>query len=191
MNNSGSDIFYTIIASLMASNGLISNSMTGIIGSMLVSPYSNPIIQIGKGIDDGIIDLTSITHLVIYMIISITIGFVYYKLYSYIEKDEDWSASEDNEILESLTYGRYGTYLTTTIYAILVGFVIRFMIEKGQNDSALIGCAIGISLLPAMTKTGIYIAKGDYIKSYNSCRITLFNILGFLIGYYSIGKVIN
>ena len=190
MNQHHINIFYTGFASLMASNGLISNSMTGIIGSMLVSPYSNTIIQIGSGLEENRLDTTAITHLIIYMTMSIAIGFMYYKLYSNIEHDEDLSVSfHDNEQLESMTYGRYGTYLSTTIYAIFVGSVIRFMMKTGHNISANIGCAIGISLLPAMAKTGIYLAKCNYEKSYNSCRVTLFNILGFLIGFYSIGKL--
>ena len=69
MSTFNMDSIYTILASIMSANGLISNNITGVIGSMLVSPYGNPLISVAKDLTNGFVNINEVGKLSAYIII--------------------------------------------------------------------------------------------------------------------------
>lgn len=180
------NILFLIIACFMSAIGLDTNNKTMLIGSMLVSPFSIPFLKFIKNIfDDKYNNLNLLSELLIFIIVSFLVGFIYGKFNIYnvpIVK----TINDTNEEIEILSNSKY--YLHTFIYSIISGIVIYLSFNKMKKSYNLInlaGVSIGLSLLPPLVNSGMLFSRNnelDYHKSFNSLKLSIINIVGLLIG---------
>lgn len=187
------DSKFTLAGSVLAANGLIGNSGAGIIGSMLVSPYMNPVLAFSNGLVNGNVNTNEAGKLAAYILISVLVGMVYFKLYTrYFGNDANLTVSgHDHSEMNGRTDGRPGVYIHAFIYAFVAGLVISFMVI-GLNDvsvGTMVGLGIGASLLPPAVNAGLFLAMGDNTKAMNSLLLTLVNIMAVVAGYVTYAKL--
>lgn len=171
------DIIYTILASIMASIGLDTNNLTALIGSMLVSPLSNPIINImnNEPIQKNIL------LLLIYIIICISIGIIYHKfVYTLIK---DFKITDE---MKSRGINKKFDYIYDIMYAIIAGICIymgsNILNRQVNNMPVLIGVSIGISILPSFVNSGIMFSSGNYSNGVYSSILGLIYLIGLMGG---------
>ena len=171
------------IASILASNALISNSTAGVIGSMLISPYLEPV--------KLFLDTKHPSHLLnLGVLILIVVGYVYHIIYAtYFEKNEHLTVSNhDQSEMESRTDGRIGTYINAFIYAFFAGVVLRLN-KHSKEITNIIGIGIGASLLPPVVNCGLHFSKNEYEKGVNSLKLSIVNIIAIIVGYMGTNSV--
>jgi uncharacterized hydrophobic protein (TIGR00271 family) len=180
------NIFFLIIACFMSAIGLETNNKTMLIGSMLVSPFSIPFLKFIKNIfDNKYNNLNLLFELLIFIIVSFLFGFIYGKFNIY--NIPNFKTNNDtNKEIENLSNSKY--YLHTFIYSIISGIVIYLSfnkMKKSYNLINLVGVSVGLSLLPPLVNSGMLFSRNnesDYIKSFNSFKLSIINIVGLLIG---------
>jgi uncharacterized hydrophobic protein (TIGR00271 family) len=177
---------FLIIACIMAAIGLDINSSTMVIASMIISPLSAPILTFIKNIfNKKYNNLNLLYELLIFIFISILLGFIYGKFNVYnvpIEK----TINNNNEEIESRSNGKY--YLQAFLFAVISGLAIYLSfnkIKKSYNLLNLIGVGIGASLLPPLVNSGILLSRHteiDNIKAFYSFKLSIINIIGLITG---------
>ena len=152
---------YTIIASVIAGCGLISNSMPAIIASMIVSPLLQPIanklvgkhkIKNSKLITLMLILLAIFTGFVIGMLNNVT------ELFNY--ETESMNRIADLDVNNK----KYMKLLTEFVIAIAVGIGLPFAILN-QDATLLVAFGIAPSITPPLVNCGLYLANSLKYKS--------------------------
>ena len=188
MNSLKIDSILTLIASILASNGLVSGSGTSIIGSMLVSPLTNPLLEFAKNLSiDSYFNWYELGKLLLYIIMCIITGYIYFFIYYnifYGNKLLDTVRNQSFSEMIGRTDGRPGAFINTFIYAFLAGILLAFSyVNLEDNILVNVGVSIGTALLPPAVNCGALIAKKEYTNAAISLGMTGANVLGLVIGY--------
>lgn len=187
------DAIYTIFSSIISANGLISNSMATVIGSMLISPYLNPMNKFSQDYTSkGIINTNELIKIIIYFTISISIGYVYYSLYIkfFMSRDKLKVFERDHKIMEELADFKF---INIGICSFVIGAFLAFLTLKPYNsyNIVMVGVNIAVSLLPTVVNAGIYLARKDLTKSFYSLMKIIINMIMIFVGflfYYSLSQ---
>ncbi|MDO4319520.1 MAG: TIGR00341 family protein [Bacteroidales bacterium] len=183
----GPNIVILILAILIASLGLNTNSTAVIIGAMLISPLMGPIIGIGLGV--GIQDfellkrsMRSLTMAAVFSVIASTVYFVISPV-----------AEGHSELLARTS---------PTIYDVLIGFVGGgagiLAIGSRSKGNVIPGVAIATALMPPLCTAGYGLATWQlnyffgafYLFLINSIFICLATFIGVkLMKYKSVAAV--
>ena len=170
----------------MAAIGIDINSTTMVICSMLISPLANPILTFIKNIfNEKYNNMHLFYELVIFISIIFIIGFIYGK-FNFYHIPINKTINNNNQEIESRSDGKY--YMHAFLFTFIAGIVICLSLNKSNNSfnvSNLIGVGIGASLLPPIVNSGILFSRNtelDNIKSFNSFKLAIINILGLLAG---------
>ena len=167
-----------ILASFIAAIGFITNSQESIIGSMLISPLSGPLMGLVAALllFDVPSSLTSILYLILAFKLMIVIGACIGYFYRNQEPTDEMKK-------------RYSTpNRWTLINAIFIGTVFSIVtVSSGSSFAESIGAGIAISLLPPVVNCGVTVMNQtidmDTRKKnmWNTFLITLVNMLGITI----------
>ena len=170
----------------MAAIGIDINSTTMVICSMLISPLANPILTFIKNIfNEKYNNMHLFYELVIFISIIFIIGFIYGK-FNFHHVPINKTINNNNQEIESRSDGKY--YIHAFLFTFIAGYVVTLSLNKSNNSfniSNLIGVGIGASLLPPIVNSGILFSRNtelDNIKSFNSFKLAIINILGLLAG---------
>lgn len=160
----------TILSTLMASLGLLINSSSVIIGSMLIAPILSPVLSLALGFsmsDNKILSRSffTIVKSVAYSIFAAAILTTFFS-HEFQLTSEIMARTEPSLI--------YGTI------AILAGFAATLAQIKPQLGQKLPGVAISVALIPPLAVTGIGIAQFNWFIISQSLGLFLINILGIL-----------
>lgn len=139
-----------IIASIVAGLGLMSDSSTTVISSMLLSPIMGPVIGMSYGLviwDLPLIKKSAITELVS-LIICIFFGAILALLCSWTEMADGWATNE------MLSRGTRETFLIGIPIAFFSGLGVALSVLD-DSTSSLVGVAISASLLPPAVNCGL------------------------------------
>lgn len=183
----GTNSFILILAILIASLGLNTNSTAVIIGAMLISPLMGPIIGIGLGVgiyDFGLIK-RGLRNLSVAALISILASAVYFLISP---------VSEGHSELLART--------SPTIYDVLIGFVGGgagiIGIGSRSKGNVIPGVAIATALMPPLCTAGYglatwqmnYFIGATYLFIINSIYIALATFIGVkIMGYNPVAFV--
>lgn len=179
----GTNIVILVLAILIASLGLNTNSTAVIIGAMLISPLMGPIIGLGLGV--GIHDFQLIKvclrNLLMASLFSVAASTVYFLISP---------VSEGHSELLART--------SPTIYDVLIGFVGGgagiLAIASRSKGNVIPGVAIATALMPPLCTAGYGLATGQfnyfigafYLFLINSIYIAFATFIGVkLLGYKS------
>ena len=177
----GTNILILVLAILIASLGLNTNSTAVIIGAMLISPLMGPIIGIGLGV--GIHDFGLIKRALRNLVIAAGFSVVASTLYFLISP-----VSEGHSELLART--------SPTIYDVLIGFFGGgagiVAISSKSKGNVIPGVAIATALMPPLCTAGYGIATWQlnyffgafYLFLINSIYIAFATFIGVkLLGY--------
>ncbi|OGD66884.1 TIGR00341 family protein [Candidatus Campbellbacteria bacterium RIFOXYC2_FULL_35_25] len=165
------DFFLLVILSvLMATFGLLINSVSIIIGSMLIAPILYPILGLSLGV--VIADGKLITRSFYTLLKSVAFGIAGSAIITIFFSS---NFQMNPEILArtqpSLIYGTV---------AMIAGLAASFALIKPQLSATLPGTAISVALIPPLAVTGIGVARFDWGMITNSFILFLINAIGII-----------
>mmetsp|Transcript_7090 Transcript_7090/g.11224 ORF Transcript_7090/g.11224 Transcript_7090/m.11224 type:complete len:774 (-) Transcript_7090:103-2424(-) len=138
------------IASMLAAIGLVTNSVTVIVASMLVSPIMGPVLGLtfGSKIRDWPLVKSSLRNELMALLFCILIGALAGLIASFTSIAEDWPTNEME------TRGQVAGLISGIAIAIPSGMGVCLSV-LGGNTSSLVGVAISASLLPPAVNAGL------------------------------------
>jgi len=148
-----------IISSIVAGLGLMSDSSTTVISSMLLSPIMGPVIGMSYGLviwDIRLIKKSAVVELAS-IVICIFFGCILAVACSWTEMAEDWATGE------MLSRGTRQTFLVGVPIAFFSGLGVALSVLD-DSTSSLVGVAISASLLPPAVNCGILLLFAGQVK---------------------------
>lgn len=150
------EFFLMIIFSvLMATFGLLLNSPSVVIGSMLIAPLLSPVLGLSMGIvmADGKLISRSLTT----VLKSIAVAIPSSALVTLVAVSMGVLGPDmNNEIISRLQPG-----MMSAAVAVIAGLAASFAMMKPQLSATLPGVAISVSLIPPLAVTGMGVARFD------------------------------
>lgn len=168
----GSNFWYLVCSTILASIGLDTNSPAIIIGAMLISPLMYPILGVGLsiGIHDRETFTASIREFFYFILVSIIISTLYFILTPL--------GNPTNEII-----ARTKPTLLDVMVAIFGGIAGIVAGSRSKVTSAIPGVAIATALMPPLCVSGFGLATGNMEYFFGS--FYLFFINGVFIAFSS------
>jgi len=167
------DFFLMVILSVaMATFGLLIDSVTIIVGSMLIAPILYPIMGFSMGVvmGDGKLMRTASETIFKSFLFAVAVSAVTTLFFA----GTDYITG--NEILS-----RTVPALVHFGIALVAGFAVAFAIVKPQLSESLPGVAISVALVPPMSVVGIGIAQLNWLFVSKAFIVFLVNILGIFL----------
>ncbi|MCA9363153.1 DUF389 domain-containing protein [Candidatus Kaiserbacteria bacterium] len=169
------DYFYLIgLSTLMATLGLLLDSGSIVIGSMLIAPLMYPILGVSMGLVMMGDNVTLLTRAVNTLVKSLGAGLILSVLAAFFFGDETMYMSA--EVL-SRTEPTYHHLLV----AIVAGAAVAYMLAKPEWGDALPGVAIAVALIPPLATIGIGIAAVSAFIIKGATMILLLNLIGIIV----------
>jgi len=162
-------LFLLISATILATLGLLLNSSAVIIGSMVIAPFTWPILRIAYGIATA--DYSSLLRGIRLLIVSIgiilVVSFVLVKILSL------------TTLTDQIT-NRTAPTILDLIIALVAGSIAAFTLFSKKISQASAGVAIAASLLPPMCVGGIGLALGVPDVTIGGILLSVTNIVAIL-----------
>ncbi|MEO1784669.1 TIGR00341 family protein [Thermodesulfobium sp. 4217-1] len=159
-----------IIAALIATIGLITNSVAVIIGSMLISPLLEPIIGLGLAITTENNQL--IKKLIFKIIVSVILTIVFTTILTTISPLKE----PTTEIIS-----RTNPNLYDLLIALFSGIVGVYATIKNKNNLTIIpGVAIATAIIPPLSIIGFGIGTSSYLISMGAFLLFFTNFIAIL-----------
>jgi len=173
-------ILLNIISSIVAVFGLKTNSVYIIIGSMLISPFFNPIISsmvflVSKNFKDY---FKSLKTLLILLLSSVLVSLFFWFLLNFFGQLQNFNYLPPNISL-----------IDTFIVAVLMGVVGTLLWIWPDATNAGVGISIAISLVPPIANFTAGIVTNQYPIALNHLFILALNLLGIFIGAFFVLKI--
>ena len=181
MSKDVSNSYYTkmVLASLIASFALAGNSQEGVIGSMLVSSYSLPILAIVANLAVGGSISPGITGLIMGFVIMVLVGAGVGMLF------------KDDEPTEEMKRRYVAPDKWTFISALIIGTGFGLVsLSNGGNIVESTGLGVAVSLLPPCANIGLTMVKDKIPEEKrkemmkNTGMIAGVNVLGIMVSCY-------
>ena len=176
----GTNIITLILAILIASLGLNTNSTAVIIGAMLISPLMGPIIGIGLGV--GIQDFELIKKCVRNLIMAALFSMLASTLYFLISP-----VSEGHSELLART--------SPTIYDVLIGFFGGgagiIALGSRSKGNVIPGVAIATALMPPLCTAGYGLATAQFNYFFGATYLFLINSIYIALATFIGVKLMN
>lgn len=168
------DYFYLIgLSTLMATLGLLLNSSSIVIGSMLIAPLMYPIL----GVALGLVMMDSNIHLLERAMSTLV---------------KSLAAGLGLSILAAFFFGNEAMYQTAEVMsrtvpshlhllvAIVAGAAVAYMLARPEWGDALPGVAIAVALVPPLAAVGVGIAAWSPLIIKGASMILLLNLFGII-----------
>jgi len=172
----------SILATLMATLGLLANNVAIIIGSMLIAPVLYPLLGIGMGIvmKDFKVIRNSLKSLVIAVILSVIASTLLTLFYVH----NDFSLLTELQAREKVT-------TIEIAIAFIAGLAATFALVKPKISEALPGVAVSVSLIPPLAATGLYFAKQNWVSSGHTFLLFTTNVGGVIVASAIVFFIMN
>ncbi|MDA8597201.1 DUF389 domain-containing protein [Candidatus Pacebacteria bacterium] len=166
------DFFYLVgLSVLMATLGLLLDSTSIVIGSMLLAPLMYPILGIALGLvmSSGEVIGRSVITLTKSFAIGLTLSVVFAVLFG------SESTYATNEVLQ-----RTEPHLIHFIVAFVAGLAVSFALAQPEWSETLPGIAISVALIPPLATVGVGIASLDLAVISGSLVLLTINLFGIM-----------
>jgi uncharacterized hydrophobic protein (TIGR00271 family) len=160
---------FIILSAIIASSGLILNSIAIIIASMIISPLMGPILGFSFGFITHNKAMVKNSMIGQTLGISISIGCGLLLGLINLLLTNNW------DITQQMAIRTFPSYLDIII-ACCAGFATGFSIS-GVIKTSLVGAAIALSLMPPAVNIGLAFIYGNYLLSSGSLILLIVNIL--------------
>lgn len=162
-----------VLASAIATYGLLADSIATVIGAMIVAPLMLPIMGLAFGVSLG--DRRAIVRSLAISLLgigtAIAVGFALTRGFSSIVDVE-----ANGQII-----GRTSPRLIDLLAALATGLAGAFATGRKDVSDTLPGVAIAISLVPPLANVGILLATQDYDLALGSMLLFVTNYLAILL----------
>jgi len=154
-----------VLSTIVAAIGLIENSMTVVIGAMVIAPLLGPNLAFGLGTALGDISLmrksalTTAAGIVLAVVLSVVIGVI-------------WPF--DNPSTELADRSRVG--LDSVALALASGAAAALSMTTGLS-SVLVGVMVAVALLPPAVTLGIMLGTGDFNPALGAGLLLAINVV--------------
>lgn len=172
----------SILATLMATLGLLANNVAIIIGSMLIAPVLYPLLGIGMGsvMKNRKVILNSLKTLIIAVILSIIASTILTLFYVH----------NDFSLLTELQARERVTTIEIAI-AFIAGLAATFALIKPKISEVLPGVAVSVSLIPPLAATGLYFAKQNWVSAGHTFLLFTTNVIGVILASAIVFFIMN
>jgi uncharacterized hydrophobic protein (TIGR00271 family) len=169
----GANLWLLIIATIIACIGLVNNSVTAVIGAMLISPLMGPIVGLGTGLamqDRRLVKIV-FQQWIWLILVSLSISILFFLISPY------------NFLTKQIT-----AFTQATIYDVLLAFVggiAGFVgIVKSEGAKILAGVAVATSCVPPLAVCGYGILHFDWQIALGGLYYYLVNCSFIALGTY-------
>ncbi len=163
---SGYNLWVLGFAMIMACVGLITNSMTAVIGAMLISPLMGPVIgfSFGLAINNKHLKIQGIHNFIVMTTVSLAAAFIFFLLNPFKENT-----------------GLLNTYMQPTIFDIMLAFfggMAGFIgIVKKDGTKIIAGVAVATACMPPLCTTAFGLAHANWTMALGGFYFYLVNSL--------------
>lgn len=170
------------LAILMATFGLLINSVAVVLGSILITPILYPVLSVSLGVVMS--DRTLISHSVVTLLKSVAMGVGLSAMATlfFASKYDSVTAEILSQAEPSLLY---------FAVAIISGIAISIALVRPHLSEALPGVAVSVVLIPPLAVIGIGIAKLDWNIVSGSSVLFLMNIIGVMFASMASFSLLN
>ncbi len=177
------DFFFMVgLSIIMATFGLLLNSVAVIIGSMLIAPMLYPLLSLALGI------VTSDTKLITRSLITVSkstgLGIALAAFITLLFAEQGFLLTEEVLARVDISFG-YGAV------AVIAGLAASFAFIKPQLNERLVGVAISVALIPPLAVMGIGLARFDAVIMRQSLSLYLINIVGIIFASMIVFSLMN
>lgn len=180
--------FLIIMSVLMSTLGLLVNSPSVIIGSMLIAPILSPILSIALGVtlsDNKLITQSGFTLLK---------GLFYSIGLSTITTWLLWNVVKGNELMSVYNPEILSRTQPSIIYlfiAIIAGLATAFARVKPELNETLPGTAIAVALVPPIATVGIGVATMNLTIISGALSMFILNSIGIIVAAMVMFSLMN
>jgi uncharacterized hydrophobic protein (TIGR00271 family) len=163
-----------LLATVIATYGVLSNSTATVIGAMIVAPLMGPMMAITSAVVMG--SLPRASRAFVLTVAGIIAVIIFSYLLSWVVPDFTISFTSNGEITSRINPGLYA--LLTALGAGAAG---AFIISRAEIAEALGGVAIAISLVPPLCVIGISLRSDQMSAAWGSFLLFMTNFLAILL----------
>ena len=167
--------FYLLVlgAIILATSGILTDSIPVLIASMIVAPLAYPILSLGLSITtgDGRLFLRALSMLFVSMLLAILVG----GLFSLFVKSYF-------DVAERVFISFYPSIFFDLLIAVVSGAIAAYGLIRSKVGSAMTGIGIAVSLMPPLVATGIGLFDPINDLAVRAGSIFLLNVAGILVG---------
>lgn len=172
----------TLLSILMATFGLLINSVAVVIGSMLVAPLLSPILSLSMGV--VMADFKLISRSFYTILKSMAFGIAAAAIITL------FFSSRLEEAGQALVYNMEPSLIYAAI-GIVAGLAASFALVKPQLSETLPGVAVSVALIPPLATVGIGIANFNWNIISNAFMLFVVNIIGIALASIVIFSLMN
>lgn len=162
-----------ILATIIATAGILSDSTATVIGAMIVAPLMTPIMATAAALIMGNIPravnrlMLVLTGVLVVVLLSWVMGILYSGVVSFAENSQ--------------ITGRISPRLIDLIAALASGAAGAFCLSRDDIADSLPGVAIAISLVPPLCVVGISLSAGEWDAAAGALLLFVTNFLAILL----------
>ena len=171
------DFFYLLVLSvLMATFGLLSNSETVVIGSMLIAPIMSPVLALALGLSMSNHSLmlrsgSTLVRATVFAVGAATLAALLFSFNSF--------GSGDVTELFTIT-SRTAPSLLSFAIAIVAGLAVSYSLANPHLSATLPGVAVAVALMPPLAVVGVGIAHLSLGIAAGALVMYLVNVAGIV-----------
>jgi uncharacterized hydrophobic protein (TIGR00271 family) len=169
-----SDLFMCVMASGIATTGLMLNSPAVIIGAMLISPLMAPIMRLGLGI--GTLDHVRVRDALVVLAAGIAFALATAATIAWL--------SPIHEITPEIA-ARTRPSLFDLVVAVLSGLAGGYAMVRGRGG-AIVGVAIATALMPPMSVVGYGLASSEWAIARGASLLFVTNLVAIALSVTAI-----
>ena len=166
------DFFFLVVLSVvMATVGIVIDSPTVVIGSMLIAPILFPVLSLALGVvlGDYKVFYRALTTLGLATGLSVLLAFVVVLL---VPGEVAMTAELSSRTEPTLAY---------LAIAMVSGLAVSYALVQPGLSETLPGIAISVALLPPLSASGALAAMGEWSASVGAFALFVVNVLGILL----------
>ncbi len=162
-----------ILSSIIATGGLLSNSVATIIGAMIIAPLMTPIMGIVVALILGSRSRTTKSAIIVTLGVglAIVVGWIMANL-----MPGGWNPASSAQVIDRTSPG-----LLTLIIALASGAAGAYALSRSDVADSLPGVAIAISLVPPLNNVGILLAERERDLAAGSALLFVTNFAAILL----------
>ncbi len=168
--------FFTLLllATVIATYGVLSNSTATVIGAMIVAPLMGPIMATAAAVVMGAATraLRSLALTITGIALVIAISYAL----SYFVPDVTISFTQNDELASRISPGIYAL-----ITALAAGAAGAYITARAEIADSMGGVAIAISLVPPLCVVGIALSQGEWPAAGGALLLFVTNLLAILL----------
>ncbi|MCA9354535.1 MAG: DUF389 domain-containing protein [Candidatus Kaiserbacteria bacterium] len=181
------DYFYLIgLSTLMATLGLLLDSSSIVIGSMLIAPLMYPILGVSLGLVMMNNNIKLVQRALSTLLKSLGAGLLLSVVAAALFGTSDPGMFTTAEVM-----ARTEPHFLHLIVAVVAGAAVAYMLARPEWNDALPGVAIAVALVPPLATVGVGIAALDMTIIAGAAMILILNLFGIILTAMLIFQLMN